>query len=192
MPSRRMVVLAGIPRNGTLSGVPQEEMANREPGLRKPRTRAAAPSPSGSKMIPQRETAASKVPAGKSSALAPDSTNSMFSMPWAAARSRPKASISAEMSVAVTDPSGAAARAAVREGSPRPQATSRTRLPGCTPASSTMRSLMRAAPESMRSDHFSHPVAAVFHWLRCPSRNSAASGACGSISASVSCGSGRS
>ena len=79
---------------------------------------AAAPSPSGSKMIPQRETAASKLSAGKSSEFASDCMNSMFSTPFAAARGRPKLSISAEMSVAMTLPSGPTLRAAVSAGSP--------------------------------------------------------------------------
>ena len=92
--------------NGTRSGGPHELIAILAPGFRKPRTRAAAPSPSGSKMIPQRESAASKLAGGKSSDAASDSMNSMFSSPAAAARSRPNASISAEMSVATTLPSG--------------------------------------------------------------------------------------
>jgi hypothetical protein len=46
---------------GTRSGGPHELIAIREPGLRKLRMRAAAASASGSKMIPQRETAASKL-----------------------------------------------------------------------------------------------------------------------------------
>jgi hypothetical protein len=57
-------------------------------------------------MIPQRETAASKLSGGNSSELASDSTNAMFSMPALPARSRPKASISREMSVATTSPPG--------------------------------------------------------------------------------------
>ena len=61
----------------------------RPPGCMKLRTRDAAPSPSGSKMIPKRDSAASKLPAGKSSEMASDCTNSMFSSPSAAARSRP-------------------------------------------------------------------------------------------------------
>jgi hypothetical protein len=44
--------------------------------------------------------------------------NSTLPKPAAAARSRPKASISAEMSVATTRPSGPAFRAAVSAGSP--------------------------------------------------------------------------
>ena len=44
--------------------------------------------------------------------------NSTLSSPAAAARSRPKASISAEMSLATTLPSGPATCAAVSAGSP--------------------------------------------------------------------------
>jgi hypothetical protein len=43
----------------------------------------------GSKMIPQRESAASKLSGGNSSEAASDSTNSMLSSPAVAARSRP-------------------------------------------------------------------------------------------------------
>ena len=80
--------------------------------------RPAAASASGSKMIPQRETAASKLAGGKSRLEASDSMNSTLPRPAAAARSRPNASISAEMSVATTRPSGPALRAAVSAGSP--------------------------------------------------------------------------
>ena len=80
--------------------------------------RAAAASPSGSKMIPQRESAASKLSSGNPRDAASDSTNSMFSSPAAAARSRPNAIISAEMSEATTAPSLPALLAAVSEGSP--------------------------------------------------------------------------
>ncbi len=57
--------------------------------------RPAAASASGSKMIPQRETAASKLACGKSRLEASDSMNSTLPRPAAAARSRPNASISA-------------------------------------------------------------------------------------------------
>ena len=80
--------------------------------------RAAVASASGSKMMPQRERAASKLPSGKSRSAAGDSMNSRFATPAAAARSRPNAIISAEMSVATTCPSGPALRAAVSAGSP--------------------------------------------------------------------------
>ena len=80
--------------------------------------RPAAASASGSKMIPQRETAASKLACGKSRLAASDCMNSTLPKPAAAARSRPNASISAEMSVATTRPSGPAVRAAVSAGSP--------------------------------------------------------------------------
>ena len=116
--SLSIAVFIATARNGTRSGGPHELIANRPPGLRKPRTFAAAPSPSGSKMIPQRETAASKLSAGKSSEFASDCMNSMFSTPLAAARCLPNSSISAEMSVATTLPSGPTLRAAVSDGSP--------------------------------------------------------------------------
>jgi hypothetical protein len=64
------------------------------------------------------------------------------------------------MSVATTTPSGPAFLAAVSAGSPNPAATSSTRLPGWTPASSTSRSLMKPAWLSSQPDHFFHPVAA--------------------------------
>jgi hypothetical protein len=69
-------------------------------------------------MIPQRDSAASKLSGSKSSDEASASTNSMFDSPAACARSRPYASISAEMSVATTRPSAPATRAAVEAGSP--------------------------------------------------------------------------
>ena len=69
-------------------------------------------------MIPQRESAASKLSSGNSRDDASASMNSMFSSPAAAARSRPKASISAEMSVATTLPSAPARSAALSAGSP--------------------------------------------------------------------------
>ena len=74
---------------GTRSGGPHELIAILDPGTKKPRTRAAAASASGSKMIPKRDSAASKLSGGKSRAAASDSTNSTFSRPAAAARSRP-------------------------------------------------------------------------------------------------------
>ena len=116
--SRSLRVLIGMERKGTRSGSPHELIAIRAPGLRKPRTRPAAASASGSKMIPQRETAASKLACGQSRLAASDSMNSTLPRPAAAARSRPNASISAEMSVATTRPSGPALRAAVSAGSP--------------------------------------------------------------------------
>ena len=67
-----MAVRMGIARNGTRSGDPHELIAIRPPGLRKPRMRVAAASASGSKMIPQRESAASKLAAGKSRDAASD------------------------------------------------------------------------------------------------------------------------
>src|SRR5438105_7437384 len=73
--SRSITVLIGTARNGTRSGGPQELIAILAPGFRKPWTRAAAASASGSKMIPQRERAASKLPAGQSSDDASASTN---------------------------------------------------------------------------------------------------------------------
>ena len=56
--SFRIAVPIGMARKGTRSGGPHELIAMRAPGLRKPRTRAAAASPSGSKIIPHRESAA--------------------------------------------------------------------------------------------------------------------------------------
>ena len=165
-PSRLMTAWIGIARNGTRSGGPHEAITMRAPSFMNPRTRPAEPSPSGSKMIPKRESAASKLSGSKSSDAASDSTNSMFSMPAAAARSRPNPIISAEMSVATTCPSGAARRAAVSDGSPYPAATSSTRLPGSTPASSTMRSLIPPNLSSISSDHLRHPLAALFHCWR--------------------------
>jgi hypothetical protein len=84
-----MAAFIGLPIIGDRSGGPQELIAMRDPGLRKPRTRPAAPSPSGSKMIPHRDTAASKLSAGKSSAEASACMNSMLLTPASAARSRP-------------------------------------------------------------------------------------------------------
>ena len=161
--------------NGTRSGGPQELIAIRAPGSRKPRTCAAALSASGSKMIPQRESAASKLPSENSREAASDSTNSTFASPAAPARSRPKAIISAEISVATTLPSGPAATAAVNVGSPYPAATSKTRSPGSTPASSTRRSLTPRAAPSISSDHLRQPVAALAHCRRCFARNSTGS-----------------
>ena len=89
MPSVRIAAPIGTAMNGTCSGGPHELIAILDPGTRKPRTRAAAASPSGSKMMPKRDSAASKLSAGKSRLAASASTNSMFWMPAAAARSRP-------------------------------------------------------------------------------------------------------
>jgi hypothetical protein len=75
--------------NGTRSGGPHELITILEPGTRKPRTRPAVASASGSKMIPKRDSAASKLLAGKSRLAASDSTNLTFSRPAAAARLRP-------------------------------------------------------------------------------------------------------
>ena len=126
-------------------------------------------------MIPQRETAASKLACGKSRLEAADCTNSTLSRAAAAARSRPNASISAEMSVATTRPSGPTLRAAVSAGSPLPAATSRTRLPDCTPASSTSRWLMCPAALSWNSLHSFHPTAAESHCSCCTARKSTGS-----------------
>ena len=137
--------------------------------------RAAAASASGSKMIPQRETAASKLACAKSRLEASDCRNSTLDRPAAAARSRTNASISAEMSVATMRPSGPALRAAVSAGSPYPAATSRTRVPECTSASSTSRSLMCPHALSLNSLHSFQPTAAESHCLCCPSRKPAGS-----------------
>ena len=167
--------------NGTSGGAPHDEIAIRAPGFRKPRMRPAVASASGSKMIPQRETAASKLAAGRSSFDASHSMNSRFARPAADARSRAWASIAGEMSVATTLPSGPTLRAAVSAGSPRPAATSSTRLPGSTPASSTSRSLTCPVHSSICFAHLSHPVAALFQLLRCAVRNSPASSVLASI-----------
>jgi hypothetical protein len=79
----------GIASIGTRSGGPQELIAIRAPAVRNPRMRAAAASASGSKMIPQRDSAASKLSTGNCRDAASDSTNSMFPSPAASARSRP-------------------------------------------------------------------------------------------------------
>jgi hypothetical protein len=73
-----ITVPIGTAMNGTRSGGPHELIAILAPGFKKLRTRRAAPSPSGSKMIPQRDTAASKLASGKSSEAASDSMNSTF------------------------------------------------------------------------------------------------------------------
>jgi hypothetical protein len=109
-------VAIGTAMNGTRSGGPHELIAIRPPGFKKRRTRAAAPSPSGSKMIPQRDRAASKLLGGKSSEAASDSTNRTFWSFAAAARSRPYSSIPAEMSVATTSPCAPTVLAAMSEG----------------------------------------------------------------------------
>ncbi len=69
---RCIAVRMGIARNGTRSGDPHELIAIRPPGSRKLRIRATAASASGSKMIPQRESAASKLASGKSRDAASD------------------------------------------------------------------------------------------------------------------------
>ena len=77
--SRSFITVAiGSAMNGTRSGGPHELIAILAPGFKKLRTRAAASSPSGSKMIPQRERAASKLPGGKSSDAASDSMKRTF------------------------------------------------------------------------------------------------------------------
>ncbi len=87
-----------------------------DPGTRKPRTRAAVASASGSKMIPKRDSAASKlgraVQAGR---LGLDELDVLE------ARRRAFAAVGqhlGEMSVATTLPSAPATAAAVSDGSP--------------------------------------------------------------------------
>lgn len=70
---------------GTRSGGPHELITILDPGTRKPRTRAAAASASGSKMIPKRDSAASKLSDGKFRLAAWASTNSTFPRPAAPA-----------------------------------------------------------------------------------------------------------
>ena len=137
--SRFIAVIIGTASIGTRSGGPQEAIAIRAWGLRKPLTLAAAPSPSGSKMIPQRERAASKVSAGKSCERVLRGTRCSRAQRSPPARCR--SSIPVEMSLATTLPSAPTTLAAVSVGSPYPAATSRTRSTAMFPAISTIRSL---------------------------------------------------
>src|SRR5438128_8168939 len=65
-PSVRIAVPIGTAMNGTRSGGPHELITILDPGTKKPRTRAAAASASGSKIIPKRDSAASQLSGGKS------------------------------------------------------------------------------------------------------------------------------
>src|SRR3954454_7818140 len=70
------------------------------------------------------------------------------------------------MSVASTDPSGPARRAAASDWPPGPAATSRTRLPSRIAAMSSMTSVAVPSQRSITSPQRSHASAASCHCLR--------------------------
>ena len=134
----------------------QQTKDSTPPGRSALRTLAKAATGSAKNITPKREYAASNRASPKSCTWTSACANSMFLAPARAARSRPRASISAEMSTPTAPPAGPTREASSSVVLPDPHPRSATRCPGRKPKRSIASSPGSLATSSSWSSSSSH------------------------------------